>query len=150
MTGNLKSIPISNQFHSCEHITWNNKNVLLRSSYELDFAKELDEKRIDYDVEFKRIKYWDTQKQKYRFAIPDFYIPSTNTIVEIKSSWTIDIQNIKDRFKRYQELGYKTILMCDHREIDVYSDEQIESLHLKSKLLKDVKEEYYTRNKKEK
>ena len=99
------------------HTTWNGKEVYLHSSYELDYAKELDEQQIDYEVEYFHIKYWDSQKQSYRCAIPDFYIPSTNTIVEIKSSWTLDKQNMRDKMKAYQEFGYNTKLICDHKEI---------------------------------
>lgn len=101
------------------HTTWNNKEVYLRSSYELDYAKKLDKQQIDYEVEYFHIKYWDSQKQKYRCAIPDFYIPSTNTIVEIKSSWTLDEQNMKDKMKAYKEFGYNTNLICDHKEINL-------------------------------
>ena len=68
------------------HTTWNNKKVYLHSSYELDYAKQLDDKQIDYDVESLHIKYWDSQQQRYRCAIPDFYIPSKHLIVEIKSN----------------------------------------------------------------
>ena len=108
---------IENQYHQQWHTTWNGKEVYLRSSYELDYAKELDEQQIDYEVEYFHIKYWDSQKQSYRCAIPDFYIPSTNTIVEIKSSWTLDKQNMRDKMKAYQEFGYNTKLICDHKEI---------------------------------
>lgn len=52
-----------------------------------------------------------------RGAIPDFYIPSTNTIIEIKSSWTLDEQNMKDKMKAYLDLGYNFKLICDHKEI---------------------------------
>ena len=70
-------------------------------------------------MEFKHIKYWDSQRNEYRCAIPDFYIPSTNTIVEIKSSWTLDEQNMKDKIKVYKELGYNTKLICDYKERDI-------------------------------
>lgn len=108
-----------NQYHQQWHITWNNKEVYLRSSFELDYAKNLDEQKIDYEVEFYHIKYWDSQKQEYRCAIPDFYIPSQNLIVEIKSSWTLDKQNMKDRMKAYKELGYNFKFICDHQEIEI-------------------------------
>ena len=78
------------QYKQQWHTTWNNKQVYLHSSYELDYAKELDEQKIDYDVECFHIKYWDSQKEEFRCAIPDFYIPSINTIVEIKSNYTLD------------------------------------------------------------
>lgn len=114
---NFNKININNSnyhYKSEWHVTWNNKNVYLRSSYETDFANELDECKIDYEVESLRIKYFDTQKEKTRIAIPDFYIPSLNMIVEIKSGWTYDEQNMKDRVKAYKELGYNFKLIKDH------------------------------------
>ena len=42
------------------HITWDNREVYLRSSYETDFANELDSKQIYYEVESLKIKYFDT------------------------------------------------------------------------------------------
>ncbi len=116
LNGKLTNIGKENQYKQQWHTTWNGKEVYLHSSYELDYAKELDEQKIDYEVEYFHIKYWDSQKQEYRCAIPDFYIPITNTIVEIKSSWTLDEQNMKDKMKAYKELGYNTKLICDHKE----------------------------------
>ena len=98
------------------HITWNNKEVYLRSSYELDYAKQLDEQKIDYEVEYFHIKYWDSQLLKFRHAIPDFYIPKDNLIVEIKSLWTFDKQNMKDKIKAYKELGYNFNLIYEHQK----------------------------------
>jgi len=118
LQGKLKSSKDSYHYNQQWYTTWNGKEVYLHSSYELDYAKELDEQRIDYEVEYFHIKYWDSQKQEYRCAIPDFYIPSTNTIVEIKSSWTLDEQNMKDKMKAYKELGYNTKLICDHKIIN--------------------------------
>lgn len=109
----------SNNFKQQWHTTWNNKEVFLRSSYELDYAKELDEQHIDYEVEFKHIKYWDSQKQEYRCAIPDFYIPSQNLIVEIKSSYTLNKQNMIDKKNTYLDLGYKFKLICDYKELEI-------------------------------
>lgn len=115
------SLCSSFKFKTTYHTTWNNKEVYLRSSYELDYAKELDKQKVNYEVEFLRIKYFDTQRNEYRCAIPDFYLPETNTIVEIKSDWTLDIQNMKDKFKTYKELGYDCKLICEHKYVDLYS-----------------------------
>jgi hypothetical protein len=101
------------------HTTWNGKEVFLRSSYELDYAEELDKQKIDYDVEALRIKYFNTKENEYRCAIPDFYIPSKNMIIEIKSNWTLDIQEMKDKVKAYIELGYKVKVICDHKELKI-------------------------------
>lgn len=40
-------------------------------------------------------------------------------IIEIKSSWTLDKQNMKDKMKAYKELGYNFKLICDHKEIEI-------------------------------
>jgi len=113
-----RSIPSSNyQYKQQWHTTWNNKEVYLRSSYELDYAKELDEQQINYDVECLHIKYWDSQKQEFRCAIPDFYLPDTNTIVEIKSNYTLNKQNMIDKMKAYKDLGYNFKLICDYNEM---------------------------------
>lgn len=45
-----------------------------------------------FEYETLKIKYYDSSKHKFRCAIPDFYLPKTNTIVEIKSTWTLDVQ----------------------------------------------------------
>ena len=99
------------------HTTWDDKQVFLRSSYEKEYAEYLDKKKIKYEVEKLRIKYYDSQKNKYRIAIPDFYIESENMIVEIKSSYTQDIQNMKDKFNEYRKLGYNCKCICDKKEI---------------------------------
>ena len=101
------------------HTTWDNKKFFLRSSYETNYANELDKKQILYEVESLRIYYFDSQKHKKRIAIPDFYLPETNTIVEIKSNYTLDEQNMKDKFKAYKDLGYNTKLICDYKEIEI-------------------------------
>ena len=101
------------------HTTWDGKEVYLRSSYEFNFAEQLDSQCIKYDVEALKIKYYDTQKAQYRCAIPDFYIYDTNTIVEIKSSWTLDKQNMIDKFIAYKQLGYNCKCICDNIEVEI-------------------------------
>lgn len=98
------------------HKTWDGRTVYLRSSYETDFANYLDSNRIKYDVESLKIQYFDSITNKYRTAIPDFYIPETNTIYEIKSSYTYIEQNMIDKFKAYKNLGYNCKLILDHQE----------------------------------
>lgn len=97
----------------------NGKEIYLRSSYELDYAKFLDEHKIKYDVECFHIRYWDNNEKRYRLAIPDFYLIDSNTIVEIKSNYTLDIENMKDKFKEYEKLGFKTKLILEHKEVNI-------------------------------
>lgn len=100
------------------HTTWNKKRIFYRSSYELDYALQLDEMHIDYDCECLRIDYFDTQRQKHRIAIPDFYLPQINLIVEIKSSFTYDRQEMVDKSNAYKQLGYNFKLILDHKDYD--------------------------------
>ena len=90
LSGRLREYETNNQYHSTWHTTWDNKEVYLRSSYELEYAQELDNKQIQYEVESLRIKYFDTKENTYRCAIPDFYLPDTNTIIEIKSFFILN------------------------------------------------------------
>lgn len=111
--------PSTNLYKQGWHTTWEGKKIFYRSSYELEYAEELDGKRISYEVEKLRIEYWDSQSCTYRIAIPDFYMPDINEIVEIKSTWTYDEQNMKDRFKKFKELGYTCKLILEKKEYDL-------------------------------
>lgn len=102
------------------HKTWDNREVYLRSSYEFDYAEILDKQQIKYEVEYFRIKYFDSQENNYRVSIPDFYLPDTNEIVEIKSNYTLDVQNMKDKFAEYERLGYTPRLILEHREVNLF------------------------------
>lgn len=120
-TGRLdhSKVLCDNIYKSTWYNTWDNKNVYLRSSYEIDYAKELDKQHILYEVEYLRIRYFDTIKEIYRIAIPDFYLIDTNTIVEVKSNYTLDIQNMKDKFNEYKKLGYNVKLILEHKEVNI-------------------------------
>lgn len=103
----------SHKYKNGWHDTWEGKQIFYRSSYELEYAQQLDESKISYDVESLRIEYWDSQECKYRIAIPDFYLPDTNEIVEIKSDYWYNSINMKDKFNRYKELGYNFKLILE-------------------------------------
>lgn len=112
------------QFKHGWHKTWNNKKVYYRSSYELKYIKILDENKIDYETEYFRIKYWDSEKCKYRVAIPDIFIKMENKIIEIKSKVTFNKQNIIDKFKEYKKLGFDVYMIHEHTEYSY--DEMLE------------------------
>lgn len=107
------------------HITWDNNKIYYRSSYELEYAEELDKQKIHYEVESLRILYYDTVLQSERVAIPDFYLPKSNEIIEVKSRVTFLKQNVVDKFKKYIELGYTPKLLYENK---LYKLEDIESL----------------------
>ena len=105
---------VTSKFQHIYHTTWDGELVYLRSSHELDFAKYLDNLKIKYLVEHLRIEYYDSTHKKLRIAIPDFYIPSTNTIIEVKSTYWLNIQNMEDKVKEYKKLKYNFQIYLDH------------------------------------
>lgn len=107
------------------YITWEGKEIYLRSSYEEEYAKELDSLKIKYEVESIRISYFNKVKDREAIAVPDFYLPETNTIVEIKSDFTLDIEEMICKFDRYKELGYSVKLLLEKEEVDLYNIENI-------------------------
>jgi len=119
LNGHAQLYTSSQKYHTEWHTTWDNNSVYLRSSYETDFANELDKQKIHYDCESLRIKYFDTQRNEYRCAIPDFII--NNNIYEIKSNYTLDIQNMKDKFESYKHAGYNSYLILEHKITNLYS-----------------------------
>lgn len=90
-------MPSSTRFNISFHKSWFGETFCLRSSYEGDYAKQLDESQTKYFVEHLRIKYFHTKQNRYRIAIPDFYLPETNTIVEVKSTYWLDEEEMRDK-----------------------------------------------------
>lgn len=112
-------INTKNQYKVNKHVSWNGKEFILRSSYELDFAKDLDKKFINYEVESLKIPYLSTISNKTKISIPDFYLPDTNEIYEIKGDFTYNKKDIEDRFKTYQKIGFsKIVLVLEHKEYE--------------------------------
>jgi len=89
-----------------------NTNIYYRGSYELDFLEKFNDK-----IDIKNapsISYFMNNKIYNYF--PDFYIPSMNLIVEIKSTWILNKQN-KEKTKA-KELatinnGFNYIMILD-------------------------------------
>lgn len=103
-------------FKAGYHTTWDNQQVYFRSSYEEDYCKHLDSLKIHYEMETLRIKYFDSKGNKIRVSIPDFYVPSKNLIIEIKSEFTYTKQNMIDRFRAYKKNGYDYKLIFEHKD----------------------------------
>ena len=118
---------LGNSIKQGKYITWEGKEIYLRSSYEEEYAKELDSLKIKYEVESIRISYFNKVKDREAIAVPDFYLPETNTIIEIKSDFTLDIEEMICKFDRYKELGYSVKLLLEKEEVDLYNIENIVS-----------------------
>lgn len=116
----------SNKYKHGYHTTWNNKEIFYRSSYELNLAKEFDKMNIDYDVECLRIEYYDTIKKTNRIAIPDFFLKDFNTIIEVKSTFTFDKQNMIDKMNAYIDNGYIALCYIDDYKMLTIEDIKID------------------------
>jgi hypothetical protein len=110
---------LNNSYKCGYYTTWEGKKVFLRSSYEFDYAEHLDKERIRYNVENLRFQYWDSQLLKNRIAIPDFHIIDFNIIVEIKSDYTLNLINMKDKKMCYENAGYELVLIVEREEMSL-------------------------------
>lgn len=115
---------------------WNGDNIYYRSSYELDYINNLNENKVDYEVEYFRIEYWDTKQHKYRVAIPDIFIKDKNEIIEIKSNFTFNKQNMIDKFNEYRKMGYDVKLILEKIE---YSYDDIFNLDEKDFIIDNLR-----------
>lgn len=108
----------TNIYHCGYHTSWEGKTFWYRSSYELDYAKELDKKKIRYEVESIRMTYQRSIENRTGIMITDFYLPDSNTIVEVKSDFTYNEQDWKDRVSVLSSKGYKCMLLLEHKWFD--------------------------------
>ena len=118
ITTNRVVMPSNTKFKHIFHTAWFGETFCLRSSYEEDYAKLLDQLQTKYFVEHLRIKYFNSNQQRYRIAIPDFYLPETNTIVEVKSTYWLDENEMRDKKEAYIALGYKFKLNLEHQLLE--------------------------------
>ena len=93
------------------HTTWDNKKYFLRSTYEIRFANLLDKYKIKYGVEEKYFTYLSSQTQKTKGAIPDFFLPKYNYIIETKGEHLYDEIDLKDRKSVIEESPYTFIVL---------------------------------------
>jgi len=91
---------------------YKNTNIYYRGSYELDFLEKYYNKFIDIK-NASSIKYMLNNKEHIYF--PDFYIPSLNIIIEIKSSYYLKKYKDKCIAKQIatETQGFKYILIID-------------------------------------
>lgn len=87
------------------------KNLILRSKWERIVAEFLDKNNIKWEYETKKINYWDNDRRLEAITIPDFYIPSTNTVIEVKSNAELKSNKTKDKIAGINEKGFNTLLV---------------------------------------
>lgn len=93
------------------HVKVSSKRVTLRSSFELIFAKYLLKHRIRFEYEPRRI-----QLAPDTIYIPDFYLPDTDTWVEVKGYASPNWLRKRAMFER---AGYR-LLVVTQASVDSY------------------------------
>lgn len=85
------------------------KKFWMRSSWEVAYAKYLDKNKIQWQYE---PRIFEVGKFRY---IPDFYLPDTDTYVEIKGRWR---NNAKKKFNLFQKMYYSVnIVLLTQKEL---------------------------------
>jgi len=84
------------------------KNIWMRSSYEIAYAKWLDGKNIEWQYEPNAFDLGNTT------YTPDFYLPEDDTYIEIKGYWREDA---KEKFKLFKKIynNIKVIVLDQKR-----------------------------------
>lgn len=93
--------------NGCWHTNWENQTGYLRSSWELAYAKYLDELKIPYLMEHKAfpITYNYNNEIKEGTYRPDFYLTNEDKFIEIKGWWRDDAKEKFEAFKQtYPEI----------------------------------------------
>lgn len=87
---------------------YQDSDVIYQGSYELDFLNKYFEKvNIKNGLTFK-------YKNDDKFYHADFYLPDFNLIVEIKSSWVLEMdKNIEKKKESVIEKGFEFILILN-------------------------------------
>ncbi len=94
------------------------KNLILRSNWERIVAEFLDKNNFLWEYESKIIPYFDRDRKKYANTIPDFYIPTINTIIEVKSNADFKSNKTEDKINGIKKKGFNTILV-GRKEIEL-------------------------------
>lgn len=90
------------------------KNIWMRSSWEIKYAKYLDSKNIVWKYEFKRFDLGNTT------YTPDFYLPETNEYIEIKGWWRGNSKLKFDIFlKLYKDVKITLLMQKDLKKMGV-------------------------------
>lgn len=83
----------------------------VQGSYELRYAQHLLECGIEFVAHPKSIPYvLDDVQHRYH---PDFWLPSLNAYVEIKSNYTLNLPGVMDKITAVQNQGINVLVFAD-------------------------------------
>ncbi len=86
------------------------QGILFRSQWEIKTAEFLDKYGFSWEYEAVRIEYFDSTRQRNANTVPDFYLPGTGVILEVKGRW-LESQQTKDKLAGIRASGFATVLI---------------------------------------
>jgi hypothetical protein len=103
-----------------KYLTSNGREYIVQGSYELAFIKWLDTNNLTFRCHEDRIQYTSADGTIH-YYLPDFYVDSWNSYVDVKSSYWYNQQKQKfeDIFKSNKNLNLKILLETHLRELNI-------------------------------
>ena len=95
------------------HETWDKKKVFYSTYDELQFAKKLDRLKTRYEINAIQIPYFDSFFGSERIAIPNFYLPDDNTLIEVRDQENFNQAELHDRLTQYVRNGYECVVIYE-------------------------------------
>jgi len=94
----------------------------VQGSYELRYALYLLSQGIDFVTQPRPgLKYTD-QFGGTRYYNPDFWVPSLNSYVEIKSTYTLSLRGARKKLEMVKKAGYPLIILTEVEMIEAGID----------------------------
>lgn len=85
---------------------------IVQGSYELAYACYLLANKVEFESHCGKLPYFDEEGIQREYH-PDFYVPSLNIYVEIKSDYTLGIPGVKQKYAAIKALGHNLLVLSD-------------------------------------
>jgi hypothetical protein len=109
-----------------EYQRTNGELLTLRSKWEAEVAKLLDNLNVVWQYEPFYVKYFNTEKRLMSNTLPDFYLPEQNLMIEVKGA-SISLPSTKDKIRWLHKHGYN-VLLIGRKEIKLIRRNEIDSI----------------------
>lgn len=104
----------------------NGESLILRSKWEAEVAKLLDNLDVQWQYEPFYVKYFNTEKGLMSNTLPDFYLPKQNLMIEVKGA-SISLPSTRDKMRWLHKHGYN-VLLLGRKEIKLIRRNEIDEL----------------------
>ena len=87
----------------------------------------MDKNGINWIYEPFKVRYWDTQRQIYAFTYPDFFLPDTNTIIEVKGNGEFKSRKTMDKLSGLRKSGFNAFIFSK-KEINLIREDSSDKI----------------------